>query len=131
MKTYFYHFNDGTIKTIKVNDDLYTILREQDKLEKQKQWIVEKHNTSLDYLKDEGIEFGDDTENPCLLLLKQEDEQAFEDKLLCLRPKQRELLDMFLFDGKTVTQIAEELGLAHSTISERLATIFRKLKNLF
>lgn len=130
METYTYRFNDGTERTVEVGDELYAVLTQADKRERNANKRETRRHISLDFLNGKGIDFETPNGNPLDSMLADEARRDFEGKLSCLKPSQRELLDMFL-DGKKVTQIAKKLGCSHPTISKRLKVIFGKLKKIF
>jgi RNA polymerase sigma-70 factor (ECF subfamily) len=131
MTTYTYHFTDGTVNAVEVSDELFDTLTQADKRERNDNKRETRRHISLNYLNGNGIDFETEGGDPLDAVLVDEDTQAFEEKLSCLKPRQLELLNMFLFDCKTVTQIAKELGCSHPTISKRLKVIFGKLKDSF
>ena len=131
MKNYTYRFNDGTTKVVEVDDELYTVLAEQDRIAKRQQWVAEKHNISLNYLNSKEIDFGKEADNPLTQLIIQEEEQAFEALISSiLNPKQMKLYKL-LIEGFGVVEIAQIEGVTKGAISQRLKIIREKLKDYF
>lgn len=132
MKNINYKFCDGTINTVTVDEKWQTILEELDKQERRQNWVAEKHNTSLDYLNESGIEFPDEDSSPLVQLVKQQDEKEFNKVLnKLLLPEQVKLLKKIVFEGFTPKEIAEQEKVGTTAIYNRLQRIFKKLETFF
>jgi predicted DNA-binding protein YlxM (UPF0122 family) len=46
----------------------------------------------------------------------------------CLTPKQREAIDMFFFESKRVSQVAQELGISSEAVLERIESAKKRIK---
>ncbi|MCL2540820.1 MAG: hypothetical protein FWE53_05390 [Firmicutes bacterium] len=132
MKTITYKFADGTVSTVEVTGELYSIHKELEQQEKRNHWRETRRHISLDFLSESGIEFESPDDEPLAALIKQENNQEF-DRLLAsmLNIKQIELFKLKIVDRLTESEIARLTGVSQQAISQRLQTIFKKLKKLF
>ena len=130
MAIYTYKFVDETKNTIDVSDEWYAILIQMDKDEKNNNKREMRRHISLDYLKSRYVEFESESNNPLYTLIKQQTEQKLHESFAFLSKKQRELVKKVFFDDMTITAIAEQENVSQPAISQRLATIYGKLKKL-
>lgn len=54
-----------------------------------------------------------------------------QDSLKELTPRQKEVVELFYWDGFTYSQIAEQLGISRQTVEEHLAASYPKLRKYF
>jgi len=129
MKTIIYKFADGTVSTVEVNDEIFAAHEELETYERRNHWRETRRHYSLDYLNSKGIDFACGSGDLLSGLIKQESEQEFERFLQAtLRPKQVELFKQRVICGMTEAEIAKIEGVSQPAISQRLKTIFKKLK---
>lgn len=128
MQTITYEFNDGSKQTITVTDEFYTQYQELLRQEKRNTKRETRRHVSLNYLNDSGIDFADDTIDPCMQFLQKEQNTKIKHVLSKLKDKQKILLYQVVFENKSLHKIARETGISHQALSQQLATIFKKLK---
>ena len=92
-----------------------------------------RRTLGLDYFDYEGELFVDDTENPSTILEMEELVETISE-IVCQMPADWQImLKGFLFEGKSLSDVARELGMHRSSISRRLIKILpvlqEKLKN--
>ena len=131
-----YGFCDGTPKEIelenidsKTKEIFDTLVREELNHERKMRWRKEK---SLDDLKDrlgwEPIDPNADVEK---IILENEEKAELEKAKCKLSEKQRHLLQLHYYEGKTECEIASDFGVSQPAINQQLSTIHKKLrKNL-
>lgn len=130
MKTITYKFCDGTTQTVEVSDELYSIHEELEKAERCNNKRETRRHISLDYLNSKGIDFEGDCGDPLFALIKAEDDEQFEAALSEISEKQRQLVEWFFYENRSLRDIAKELGVSHQALSKQMAVILKKLKNL-
>ena len=131
MKTITYTFADGTVSEHEVSDELGAAIAEMETQERRNNKRETRRHTSLDYLNDKGIDFTDGGDDMLTALIKQEDEQEFENLLLSfLSPKQVKVFKLRFIERMTRTDIGRQLGVSRQAITKQLETILKKL-NLF
>ena len=131
MQKIKYTFADGTTSEIEVTDELYTLHLQIVQEEKRNHWRETRRHTSLNYLIDLGVDFVDIAADSFAAVELHENDERIHKAISELSCKQRALLDKVFYEGKTITQAAQELGLNKSSISRQLQTIYKKLKKLF
>jgi RNA polymerase sigma factor (sigma-70 family) len=130
-----YEFCDGTVGEYEVSDELFAVHAEMVREEKRLFWREAKWKVSREYLEDyaeqhanfDVIAHGSD---PLSILIRREDDAALHKAIARLSVKQRELVENVFFDGLTMTAIAERENVSQQAISQRIATIYKKLKKL-
>ncbi len=128
MKEITYEFNDGSYQRILVTDEFYEQYQELLRQEKRNYWRETRRHISLNYLNDSGIDFANDTIDPCTQFLQKEKNTKIRYVLSKLKDKQKILLYQVVFENKSLHKIASETGISHQALSQQLATIFKKLK---
>lgn len=129
MQTIKYTFADGTTSTVEVTEDIYLIHLELLQQEKRNHWKETRRHTSLYYFTDMGIDFEDKrTENPLELYIRKENITNIRKAMLCLTDKRRDLVRKFYYEEMTMRQIASQTGVSHTTISQRMKTIRKRLQ---
>lgn len=130
MKQYTYYFADGTKNTIEVEDKWYDILTAMDQEERKKNYNYDRHNYPLSKIDYEGESFYDPNANPFEEMMRESERKKIDEALGTLTEKQRELFGMVFYEGKKVTEIAEEQGVCHQAISARLTRIKEKMQKI-
>ena len=130
MKTIIYTFCDGTISEVEVDDALYAIHWEMVQQEKRNHWKNTRRHISLDYLREYEIDIEDKFSDPVISIIENEEYEELHKAMTFLPDKQRELVERFFFMGMTATEIAEAEGVSQPAVSQRLATVYKKLKKL-
>ena len=129
MKNYTYKFADGTKSVVEVTDELYDILTEMDKQERHGNRRETRRHVSLESLADMSLE-------PSVLDEYFEDNvfgnmnnERLQEGFAKLLPTQQNLLCRLFVERKTVTEVAQEDGIAVCSVSKKLERIYKKLKN--
>ncbi len=128
MKEYTYYFADGTKNTIQIEDKWYEMLKEMDKAERLQNRKYNRHNIPLSKFDYVGDIFVEPNSNPFEKLLFAEQREKLDIALSTLTDCQRRLFERYVFEGKKVTEIAEEDGVSHQAITDRIDRIKKKLQ---
>lgn len=131
MPTIKYTFADGTTSEIEVTDEIYAMHLQLVQEEKRNHWRETRRHTSLNYLMELGIDFTDTAADPVAAVELREDDERIHKAIAALSERQQKLISAVFYEGKTITQAAQELGLNKSSISRQLQTIYKKLKKFF
>lgn len=112
---------------IEVEDDFaleYRAMEHKDALVERKET---RRHQSLNKSMDNGFDIADtrvDIEESAI------EAERLEQIFSCLTDCQREIARMFFLDGYSQKEISEQLGIAKSSMSERITTIKNKLKKV-
>lgn len=128
MKEYTYYFADGTQNTIEVEDKWYDVLKEMDEKERKQKYNYDRHNIALSLMDYEGEAFADPNGDPFDILMNRDMRKKLNSALATLTECQRELFEKSFIERKKVAEIAEEEGVCHQAISQRLERIKNKLQ---
>ncbi len=128
MKEYTYYFADGTKNTILVEDKWYDILKGFDDEERKARYNYNRHNKQLSLVNYEGIAFADRRGNPYDELIYVAERVKVDKALASLTAKQTELFEMVFYERRKIIDIAEEQGVSHQAITDRIDRIKNKLK---
>ncbi|MCM1438064.1 MAG: sigma-70 family RNA polymerase sigma factor [Roseburia sp.] len=129
MQTIKYTFADGTTNTVKVSDDIYSVHLEITQQEKRNHWRETRRHTSLYYFVDMGIDFEDkQTESPLDGYIRKETIASMRKAISMLTPKRQQLIYKVFFLGMSYRAIAREQGVAHSSISQQMKTVYKHLR---
>lgn len=129
MKTYTYYFADGTKSAVEVDDDMYELLKQFDDEERNHNRRERRQHISIDMLTEKCLEPSCEDEHNFGALLGEMENEQLQDALKLLTPAQQNLLYSHLVERNTVSEIAADQGVAVCSISNRLARIYKKLKN--
>lgn len=129
MKEYTYYFSDGTNSTIEIEDKWYNVLKEMDEEERKGKYNYDRHNKPTSIFNYEGTAFVDSRADPFEKLLQSEQRELLNSALGKLTDCQRELFEAHFVERKKVTEIAEEQGVCHQAISQRIDRIKKNCKN--
>lgn len=126
-----YEFADGTVSEIEVCEELGAYItasrREEENYERKTRYHCP---VSLDSLEFEGDAFADDTYSPERSVMLAEEESRVREFLQTLTPKQKERVEK-LMEGETITEIAQEEGVAYLTIWDSIELVKKKAKTFF
>lgn len=128
MQVIVYKFADGTVNTVEVTDEIYLIHLQLIKEEKRNNKRETRRHTSLNYLLENGIDFEDKSADIFTVVVRRENIERIRRALLTLSDKRRELVHKIYYDEMSMREIARQTGISHSSISQQMATIRRKLK---
>lgn len=128
MQTIKYTFADGTTNEVEVTEDIYLIHLELLQQEKRNHWKETRRHTSLCYFTDMGIDFEDKRKDILAEIIRKENAERVHKALLTLSDKRRELVHKIFYEEMSMRSIARECGVSHSSISQQMATIRKRLK---
>ena len=131
MQTIKYIFADGTTSEIEVTDEFYALYAELVQQEKRNHWKETRRHISLDYLNENGINFASPAADLLSVLIQQEDEKQIHRAMAALSDKQKRLVQAVFYEGKSLREIARQVGISHQALSKQLATIYKKIKKFF
>ncbi len=128
MQVIIYKFVDGTTNTVEVTEDIYLIHLELLQQEKRNHWKETRRHTSLYYFTDMGIDYEDKRIDIFAEIVRKEDAEHVHKALLTLSDKRRDLVRKFYFEEMRYRAIAEQIGVSHTAISQRMKTIRKRLQ---
>ncbi len=128
MQVIIYKFVDGTTNEIEVTDELYLIHLELVQMEKRNHWRETRRHISLNYLIENRIDFEDKSVDTLAIIIRRENIERVHKALLTLSDKRRELVHKVFYEEMTMRSIARERGVSHSSISQQMATIRKRLQ---
>ncbi len=128
MTTIKYEIN-GKVTEIEVEDSFASAYLEIETESKREQWRQDwhnrKHNCSLEAMEANGAQFAaPDT------LEEDEEKEELRRAIAQLTPEQQEIIQRVYFNGEKKSEVAKSLGIANSSLTERLQRILKKLKSL-
>ena len=131
MKKIKYEIN-GKIVELEVEDSFaaqYEIITQESKRNDWKHdWRNRKNNTSLEVLEENGFQFISKEKSAQERIEETEEIVALRKALSLLKEFDRVLIERIYFNGEKAVDIAKELGVGKSAISNRLERIFKKIK---
>ena len=128
MQVIKYKFADGTTNEVEVTEDIYLIHLELLQQEKRNHWKETRRHTSLYYLIENGIDFEDKSADTFAIIIRRENTERVHKALLTLSDNRRELVHKFYYEEMSYRAIAEQIGVSHSSISQRMKTIRKHLQ---
>ena len=128
MQVIIYKFVDGTTNAVEVTKDIYLIHLELLQQERRNHWRETRRHTSLYYFTDMGIDFEDKRIDLFAEIVRKENAERVHKALLTLSDKRRDLVRKFYYEEMTMRQIASQTGVSHTTISQRMKTIRKRLQ---
>ena len=131
MQTIKYRFADGTTSEIEVTDEFYTLYAELVQQEKRNHWKETRRHISMEYLNENGIDLASPAADLLSVLIQQEDEKQIHKAMATLSDKQKRLVQAVFYEGKSLREIARQVGISHQALSKQLATIYKKIKKFF
>ena len=131
MQTIKYIFADGTTSEIEVSDEFFILHLKLLQEEKRNHWKETRRHISLEYLNDNGIDFESPAADPLFVLLQNENEKQVHNAMAALSDKQKRLVQAVFYEGKSLREIARQVGISHQALSKQLATVYKKIKKFF
>lgn len=128
MQVIIYKFVDGTMNAVEVTDELYLIHLQLTKEEISNNRRETRRHTSLYYFTDMGIDFEDKRIDILAEIIRKENAERVHKALLTLSNKRRELVHNLYYEEKSMRAVARERGVSHSSISQQMATIRKRLQ---
>ena len=130
MQTIKYRFSDGTTSEIEVTDEFYTLYAELVQQEKRNHWKETRRHISLNYLIENGIDFEDKTADTLAIVIRREKTERIQKAVSTLPNKRRELIHKVFYEELSMRAIARQQGVSHSSISQQMKTIRKRLKKV-
>ena len=131
MPTIKYKFADGTTSEIEVTDELYALHLQLVQEEKRNHWRETRRHTSLNYLMEIGVDFTGTAADPVAAVELREDDERIHKAIAALSDKQKRLVQAVFYEGKSLREIARQVGISHQALSKQLATVYKKIKKFF
>lgn len=128
MQTIKYRFADGTTSEIEVTDEFYTLYAELVQQEKRNHWKETRRHISLEYLNENGIDFEDKTADILAIVIRREKTERVQKAVSTLSDKRRKLIHKVFYEELSMRTIARLQGVSHSSISQQMKTIRKRLK---
>ena len=128
MQVIIYKFVDGTTNAVEVTEDIYLIHLELLQQEKRNHWKETRRHTSLYYLMENGIDFEDKRIGIFAEIVRKENAKRVHRALLTLSDKRRDLVHKVYYEEMSYRAIAEQIGVTHTAISQRMKTIRKRLQ---
>ena len=128
MQVIIYKFVDGTTNAVEVTEDIYLIHLELLQQEKRNHWKETRRHTSLYYLMENGIDFEDKRIDIFAEIVRKENAERVHRALLTLSDKRRDLVHKVYYEEMSYRAIAEQIGVTHTAISQRMKTIRKRLQ---
>ena len=128
MQVIIYKFVDGTTNAVEVTEDIYLIHLELSQQEKRNHWKETRRHTSLYYLMENGIDFEDKRIDIFAEIVRKENAERVHKALLTLSDKRRDLVHKVYYEEMSYRAIAEQIGVTHTAISQRMKTIRKRLQ---
>ena len=128
MQVIIYKFVDGTTNAVEVTEDIYLIHLELSQQEKRNHWKETRRHTSLYYFTDMGIDFEDKRIDLFAEIERKENAERVHRALLTLSDKRRDLVHKVYYEEMSYRAIAEQIGVTHTAISQRMKTIRKRLQ---
>lgn len=128
MQVIIYKFVDGTTNAVEVTEEIYLIHLELLQQEKRNHWKETRRHTSLYYFTDMGIDFEDKRIDLFAEIVRKENAERVHKALLTLSNKRRVLVHKVYYEEMSYRAIAEQIGISHTAISQRIKTIRKRLQ---
>ena len=128
MQVIIYKFVDGTTNAVEVTDELYLIHLQLVQMEKRNHWRETRRHISLYYLMENGIDFEDKRIGIFAEIVRKENAKRVHRALLTLSDKRRDLVHKVYYEEMSYRAIAEQIGVTHTAISQRMKTIRKRLQ---
>ena len=128
MQVIKYKFADGTTNEVEVTEELYNIHLELLQQEKRNHWRETRRHTSLYYFTDMGIDFEDKSADTLAIIIRRDNTERIHKALLTLSDKRRDLVHKVYYEEMSYRAIAEQIGVTHTAISQRMKTIRKRLQ---
>lgn len=128
MQVIIYKFVDGTTNAVEVTEEIYLIHLELLQQEKRNHWKETRRHTSLYYFTDMGIDFEDKRIDLFAEIVRKENAERVHKVLLTLSNKRRVLVHKVYYEEMSYRAIAEQIGISHTAISQRMKTIRKRLQ---
>lgn len=138
MKTIRYEFNDGTVSEVEVSDEIYEVIKVEDRPFEREEKRKQRRGLSLEqFLEDNDFEIADDSQNPEIIIDRLDKQQTalrlktLRQGMKTLSDKQASAIHKHFFLKMTYAEIANEEGVDKYTIRDRIQVALKKLNKFF
>ena len=128
MQTIKYRFADGTTNEVEVSDEFFILHLQLLQEEKRNHWKETRRHISLNYLLENEIDFEDKTADTLAIVIRREKTERVQKAVSTLSDKRRELIHKVFYEELSMRTIARQQGVSHSSISQQMRTIRKRLK---
>lgn len=131
-KTYYLYVKG---QKVEVSEEIYRAYVQPERKQRMREYRAKDSIsvTSIEGLSEKGFEIEDETQDFVAALIENEEYSEELSKLHAaieqLSERDRRVVQLYYFEGKTQQEIAAILGIAKSTMSELLPRILLRLKN--
>ena len=131
-KTYYLYVKG---QKVEVSEEIYRAYVQPERKQRMREYRAKDSIsvTSIEGLSEKGFEIEDDSQDFVAALIESEEHSEELSKLHAaieqLSERDRRVVHLYYFEGKTQQEIAAILGIAKSTMSELLPRILLRLKN--
>ncbi len=131
-KTYYLYVKG---QKVEVSEEIYRAYVQPERKQRMREYRAKDSIsvTSIEGLSEKGFEIEDDSQDFVAALIESEEHSEELSKLHAaieqLSERDRRVVQLYYFEGKTQQEIAAILGIAKSTMSELLPRILLRLKN--
>ncbi|QDR81380.1 RNA polymerase sigma factor [Sporomusa termitida] len=125
-----YEFLTGESVEIEVSETIGKALTGIDKEAKNSDRRETRRHHSIDALGELGVQLAATSEELTDTIEMRETREALRQALGKLLPQQRKLVQKIYFDGKSISEIAHEEGVAPQSVHERLNRIYKRLRKI-
>lgn len=133
-KTYYLYVKG---KKVEVSEEIYRAYVQPERKQRMREYRAKDSIsvTSIEGLSEKGFEIEDETQDVLTSLIENEEENelkaALSKALSQLKDRDRKIMQMVYFEGKSQKEVAEILGLDKTYISRRIKEILQNLKKFF
>ncbi len=128
---YTYRFATGESVGIEVSAELEALLKNEDRLEYNNDHANTRRHVPLDTNKDGGADcLAVDDESLQALFEGEPDEECLRLALKQLTPKQQALLRALFWNGVSISQYAQQVGISQPAVSQQFAAALKRLKKI-
>lgn len=133
-KTYYLYVKG---QKVEVSEEVYRAYVQPERKQRIREYRAKDkvQITSVEALAEKGVEIEDNSQDALDVMVEDEERSEELSKLQLaiskLSERDRKVVHLYYFEGKTQKEIADILGLARTTVTELLQRILERLKNFF
>lgn len=133
--TTYYLYVKG--QKVEVSEEIYRAYVQPERKQRMREYRAKNSISvsSIEGLSEKGFEIEDGTQDFLTSIIEAEEESerkaALAQALRRLKERDRQIIQMVYFEGKSQKEVAETLGLDKTYISRRIKEILEKLKKYF
>lgn len=133
-KTYYLYVKG---QKVEVSEKIYRAYVQPERKERMREYRAKEKVSisSIERLSENGFEIEDKSQDLLTFIIEIEEQTEKLSKLRVaiaqLSERDRQVVQLYFFEGKTHQEIAAVLGLARNTVTELLVRILKRLKNFF